>query len=247
MGSGIVKQAIFAAATVLAVASAHAQPSAPPRPYEIVKNDIDMEAAPDGRFWEVAETHYRPLTSQGVEGLQKITLTYTAGYEALRITAYTLKKDGRRIDIPAGSILQGHGETTSPGFEDTRTMTVVFPNLEIGDEAVLVSSDTQLVPWFPNVFAATQAWPPDVPVKEASFAFTTQDKDSGFHITTQGVEADAPLTVGGKTRHVWHYRNDSPTQIEPEAVNEIGGRPHVAITTLPDYSGVADIYAGVFK
>jgi transglutaminase-like putative cysteine protease len=241
------KRAMLVAVLVLAAASSLRAQTPPTRPYEIVKDDIDMEAAPDGRFWELIEVHYRPLTSQGVEALQKITLSYTAGYESLKITAYTLKKDGRRIDIPAGSILQGHGETTSPGFEDTRTMTVVFPSLEIGDQAVLVNSDQQLVPWFPNIFAATQAWPPDVPVKEASFAFTSQGKDDSFHITTQGVTADPAISAGGKTRHVWHYQNDNPAQPEPEAVNEIASRPHVAITTLPDYSGVADIYAGVFK
>ena len=251
MGSGIVKRACVAAAMLLAAASplcAQAPGAATvTRPYEIVKDDIDVEAAPDGRFWELIEVHYRPLTSQGVGALQKITLSYTAGYESLKIIAYTLKKDGRRVDIPAASILQGHGETTSPGFEDTRTMTVVFPNLEIGDEAVLINSSQQLVPWFPNVFAATQSWQPDVAVKEATFAFTTQAKDSSFHITSQGVEADQPLSGGGKTRHVWHYHNDNPALAEPEAVNEITNRAHVAITTLPDYSGVANIYAGVFK
>ena len=29
------------------------------------------------------------------------------------------------------------GEYQSHGFQDTRTMTVVYPNLEIGDQAVL--------------------------------------------------------------------------------------------------------------
>ena len=245
MGSGIIRHALFAAAGLLvAPVGAHAQT---PSPFEIVKDDIDLEAAPDGRYWGLAEVHYRPLTSQGVQGLQQITLSYTQGYETLQITAYTLKKDGRKIDIPQNSILQGHGETTSPGFEDTRTMTVVFPNLEVGDEAVLITQTQQVVPWFPDVFADTQSWPRDVPVKEASFAFTSQGNDSAFHITTQGVDADAPVTAGNKTRHVWHYHNDAPIQPEPEAVAEIADRPHVAITSLSGYSGVADIYAGLFK
>ncbi|HZQ41159.1 MAG TPA: hypothetical protein VFA87_10200, partial [Rhizomicrobium sp.] len=94
-----------------------AQPaSAPPTiplpasaPYEIVRSDTDLEAAPDGRSWEVEEVHYRPLTSQGVEALQKFTLSFTSGYETLAVHAYTLKKDGRRIDIPSNEMLQGHG------------------------------------------------------------------------------------------------------------------------------------------
>ena len=57
---------------------AHAHQPAPP--YEIVKDDVDLEAAPDGRFWQSAEVRSRPLTSRGVEALQQITLSYTEGW-----------------------------------------------------------------------------------------------------------------------------------------------------------------------
>lgn len=234
---------------------AQAQPASAPAPlgaigsspFEIVKESIDLEAAPDGRFWEVDEVHSRPLTSQGLEALQKITLSFTQGYEDLRVRAYTLKKDGRRIDIPQNEMLQGRGASTSPGFEDTTTLTIVFPSLEIGDQAVLITQNQQLVPWFPDVFAFGQSFSRKVAVKEASIAFTSQGHDDDFHITTKDVQADPPLSAGGKTRHVWHYRNDTPAAIEPEAVIEQADLPHVEISTLKDWPAVGALYAGLFK
>ena len=229
---------------------ASAPPSAPPSaspPLEIVKESVDLEAAPDGRSWEVDEVHWRPLTSQGVQALQQFTLSFTQGYQTLKVQAYTLKKDGRRIDIPQNSMLQGHGETSKPGFEDTHTLTVVYPNLEVGDQAVMISQTEQIVPWFPDVFAFTQALSRGLAVKEATIAFTSRGNDELFHITTNGVEADAPQTLGGKTRHVWHYRNDNPRIAEPEAVSDIRDLPHVAITTLSGYGDVGKLYTGVFK
>ncbi|MEO8301372.1 MAG: DUF3857 domain-containing protein [Rhizomicrobium sp.] len=239
----------------LAAGGAHAQPSFAPAtppadgsaPIEIVKRDVDLEAAADGRSWKVVEVHYRPLTSQGVEALQKFDLSFTQGYEDLRVVAYTLKKDGRRIDIPQDSMLKGRGNSTSPGFEDTLNVTVVFPNLEIGDQAVMITRSEQLVPWFPDIFADTQTFPRQVVVKEANFAFTSQGKDNDFHIYTKDVETDAPMTAGGKTRHAWHYRNSAPRIADPEALDDLAGQPHVAITTLRDWSQMAALYVTLFK
>ena len=233
----------------------HAQPASAPAPaaaagfapFEIVKEAIDLEATADGRFWQVDEAHYRPLTSQGVEALQKFTFSFTQGYEELGVRAYTLKKDGRRIDIPQNEMLQGHGATTSPGFEDTRNVTLVFPSLEIGDQAVLITSTKQLVPWFPDVFAFTQSFSRRVAVKDARVSFTSQGKDSAFHIRVNGMDADPPVSAGGKTRHAWRYHNDTVLTAEPEAVTELADLPHVQITTLRDWSDVGSLYADLFK
>jgi len=241
------KRVLIAAVLLpLLLKSAGAQPASAPA-LEIVKEDIDLEAAPDGRSWEVDEVHWRPLTSQGVEALQTFTLSYTQGYQTLAVRAYTLKKDGRRIDIPRGDMLQGHGDTSQPGFEDTRTLTVVYPNLEIGDEAVMITQTQQQVPWFPNVFAFTQTFARGVVVREASVAFTSQGNDAAFHITTNGLESQPPLSAGGKTRHVWHYHNDTARIPEPDAVTDIRDQPHIAITTLPDYADVSRLYTGLFQ
>jgi len=216
------------------------------QPYEIVRNDVDLEVAPDGHTWEMDETHTRPLNLVGLQALTQTTLSYTEGYQRLQILAYTLKKDGRRIDIPDSDILKGTGETSAPGFSDVRTMTVVFPNLEVGDEAVLITRIEQVKPWFPGVFASTIVYPRDTVVREATLALTTRGDDSKFHITASGVNGEQPLSAGGKTRHVWHYHNDTVQTPEPGATDDIQDQPRVEVTTLSDYKSVAGYFAGLF-
>src|SRR5688572_20958252 len=75
------------------------------RSFEIVKQDIEIEAAADGQYWEFSDIRLRPLTAQGVQALQQRTLSYTYGYQHLEVEAYTLKRDGRKIDIPKDRML----------------------------------------------------------------------------------------------------------------------------------------------
>src|SRR5471032_1934274 len=229
---------------VFAVArGAMAQPTSPPSqdslaPYEVVKDAVDLEADREGHFWEVAETRYRPLTLLGLQALQKITLNYTADYQRMGVLAYTLKKDGRKIEVAQDRILQGHGQTTRPGFADTRTLTIVFQDLEVGDQAVVMSKVEQVKPLLPDVFAVSKSYPRTVAVREATFALTTRGDDAAFHITASGVDADPAITGGGKTRHVWHYRSDTPAKQESNAVDELSDQPHIEVTTLTDYAAL---------
>lgn len=236
---------IFGAIVRGAAAQAVATPDTS-RPFEIVKEDVDLEIAPDGRSWSVSEVRMRPLTSQGVQALQQRTLSYAAGYQWLEVKAYTLKRDGRQLPVAANDILQGHGETSGPGFDDTRTMTVVFPNLEIGDQAVLTTTMIQQVPWFAGVAAAIQTFSQEVVVRDARFALTTRGDDAAYHIVTSGLEASPPVTLGGKTRRVWTYHNDSPRKPEPGEVFEYADLPRVEVSNLADYGKVAKIYADLF-
>lgn len=215
--------------------------------FEIVKQDIDLEVAPNGQSWEVSETRLRPLTTQGVKALQQTTLSYTSGYQQLDVKAYTLKKDGREIDIPQSDILQGHGATTAPGFEDTRTLTVVFPNLEVGDQTVLLTRTAQMVPWFPDVFAAIQPFSDTIVVRDGKFTLTIRGNTAPYHIVASRVNAEAPITFGGKTRYVWRFHNDSPKKPEPGAVAEYEDLPRVEVSSLSDYAQVAKIYAKLFR
>jgi transglutaminase-like putative cysteine protease len=215
--------------------------------FEIVRQDVDLEAAPDGRYWLTSEIAYRPLNLQGVEAVQQYTSSFTAGYQEEQISAYTLKKDGRRLTVAPDEILRGHGQTTMPGFEDTRTQTVVFPNVEVGDQVVISTTTRQLVPWFPDAFAIGFSYSRAVAVKQGRIAFTSQSDDSAFRISVKGYEADAPQTLGGKTRRVWRFRNEIAVKSEPDSIVEADDAPHVRITTLRDYGAVAKIYAGIFR
>lgn len=239
--------ALWAAAPGAAAQDAAAPAADKVRAFEIVKQNIDLEVAPDGQSWSETELSLRPLTSQGVQALQQRTLSYTAGYQTLSLRAYTLKKDGTKLEVAQDAILQGHGETTSPGYADTRTMTVVFPNLEIGDQAVLVSTMVQSTPWFANTVAALQTFSREVVVRQAHIALTTRGDDAAYRIVASGLEAAPSVTLNGKTRRVWTFHNDVARQPEPQEVFEYADVPRLEVSNLADYGKVAKIYADLFQ
>ena len=52
--------------------------------------------------------------------------------------------------------------------------------------------------------------------------------------------------LNGKTRHVWHFHNDTAVKYEPDTVIAADDAPHVDITTLGDYAAVAKLYSSLF-
>jgi hypothetical protein len=124
---------------------------------------------------------------------------------------------------------------------------VVFQELEVGDQAVLETRVEQVKPLLPNVFAAQKSYPRTIAVHEASFALTTRGNDSAFHIAAMGLEAEPPLSSGGKTRRVWRFHNDTPAKRESDAVEEFLDQPHIEVTTLTDYKALGVLYGGLFE
>ena len=92
-----------------ATAAAFGGPAAIAPPYEIVKDHVDIEVAADGAYVESREESYRVLDAEGINLLHERRFSFTHGFESLKIvTAYTLKADGRRIEVPAESVVT-HG------------------------------------------------------------------------------------------------------------------------------------------
>ena len=133
-----------------------AQDTGPPRepasaPFEIVRSHSDIDVSGDGSYAEADETALRVLDSRGQKALQQTTLSYTERLQTLDVeSAYTLKANGEKIPVSPDQILRGVGATSAPGFQDVKTLTIVFPRLDIGDEVVLTTLTKQLVPCSPG-------------------------------------------------------------------------------------------------
>src|SRR6202042_836306 len=119
----------------------------PTAPFEIVKSRIDIDVSADGTYVEASESALRVLDSRGQKALQQTTLAYVEGLQSLEVhSAYTLKADGEKIMVPENQFLHGSGAISRPGFEDSKTLTIVFPKLEVGDQVVLVTLLKQKIP-----------------------------------------------------------------------------------------------------
>jgi transglutaminase-like putative cysteine protease len=223
--------------------------SPPPDPgFEIVKSHLDFEVSADGSYLESSETAFRVLDARGLKGLQQTTLTYTQGYEDLKVGyAYTLKANGQRVDVPQSSMLFGHGATSAPGFQDERTLTVIFPNVEIGDEVVLIMLRRQIVPWFVGQFTADIAFSRAIATHDAEISMTSPANGFQLNIDAKGMQGGDPEIFGDKIRRTWRYNNDVPITLEPDAIDEAEDDPHLVVSSFSGYDTVASAYVDRFR
>lgn len=214
---------------------------------EIVKRHVDIQVNPDGSFISASEIATRALTASGAEALRQTSLSYTEGYESLQIvSAYTLKADGTHIDVPAGGILEGRGATSSPGFQDVKTLAVFFPSLEIGDQAVLVTLRKQKIPWFKNQFAMADAFDNAIAARDVRFDLSAPTSMS-LAIDVAGMDGGKRATVNGNDHWTWSYHNDTPVPLEMNAVSPFDEGTHISVSSFRDFREVAKVYVEAFK
>lgn len=238
-------RALFALGAILLAnpVAAPAQDAAKPQPLEIVKLHVDVQIMPDRAYTETREVAYRLLTQSSVDDLRQTTLSYTEGYQELAILqAYTLKADGTRIDVGPNGMMSGYGSSSSPGFEDLKTITVIFPNVEPGDEIVLVTASRQTRPWFENQFAREYMFPSVIATHDGSISITSPDSVP-LQFDNLGLQEDAAKTkASGMTTRTWHYSNDHPLADESDAVSPLDTGPRLVVSTFTGYDQVAEIY-----
>jgi hypothetical protein len=169
-------------------------------------------------------------------------LSYTQDYETLQVVAaYTLKANGTRIDIPKNSYLSGFGLTSQPGFRDSHIMSLFYPNLEIGDQVVLVTVHHQLLPWFTGHFDVNADFSPVLAAHDIRYVITAP-ATMALKIDAMGLDGGAEQAEGGKKRWVWQYHNDKAVTPERDAVSETDFAPHLRVTSFADYPEVARAY-----
>jgi len=223
-------------------ATAWAQPPAP-APFEVVKDHVDIEVAPDGSDISSHEEVFRVLDSRGIDLLHERRIAFAQRYENVRIIdAYTLKANGQRIAVPRGSVLAGFGQTSRPGFQDYIYLSIFYPNLEVGDSVVLSTVHRQATPWFADHFDYRIDFTRTVPVRDARIALSAPSA-MALTFDQAGLEEGAAQTAGGKTRWTWQFHNDVPVTYEPDGVAETDFGPHLAATSFRDYGEVARAYA----
>ena len=96
---------------------------------------------PDGTHVETISWALQVLAEQGVERAQEASISVSDRLEKMEIlSAYTLKKDGRKINVPPNNFQDETNtgkDNGSPMFSDIRTRTVAYPDVAVGDTVVL--------------------------------------------------------------------------------------------------------------
>lgn len=234
------------AASVLAhAASAQA---AEERPLQVEHEHVDYVVDTDGRYVETRETATKVLKEAALEAAKTASVGYSTSIQKAEVvTAYTLKADGRKVVVPPGNYqvqsAAGH-EGDSPVYSDNTTLTVVFPDLAVGDTTVFAYRLTALQPMFPGQFSVIENFNPAQYYGEVKVTLDAPATLQAGHQAWQMQERKRDR--GGRRVIEWRWSNRTPVPRESlrDSVYNPERYPGYAYSTFRDYAQIAQAYGG---
>jgi transglutaminase-like putative cysteine protease len=200
---------------------------------------------PDGTHVEMQAWALKVLTEQGVSEANSESVSFSDRLETATIlSAYTLKKDGRKINVPPSNFQEetntGKG-AVAPMFSDIRTKTVAFPDVAVGDTVVLSYKLTQKEATFPRNFSLLQSFSKFEVYDEVKISLSAPTSLE-LRVYSRGVEGGEAPTSDGHRNWAWSYRNQQVATPESSAVSSRDYGPLIVATTFKDYGALAAAY-----
>jgi transglutaminase-like putative cysteine protease len=200
---------------------------------------------PDGTHVETESWALKVLSEQGVTVAQKASVSFSDQLEKMEvIAAYTLKPDGRKIQVPATNYQDetntGRG-TATPMFSDMRTKTVAFPDVGVGDTVVMEYKLTQHEATFPGNFSMLQSFSKFEVYDDVQISLSAP-ASLGLRVYSRGVEGGEAPSNDGHRNWAWSYKNEKVATPEPDSVSPLDYGPLIIATTFKDYGALAQAY-----
>lgn len=197
----------------------------------------------DATYTDTMTVSMTVLSEKGITALNQADLSYSSSLSSVDVLfAYTLKKDGSRVDVPAINIqdrdvVAGGG----PMYSDFKGKVIVFPSLEVGDSVVYSVREVQRVPMFPGQFSLMAPFTRDELVDDQEIDISAPLSLPLQAVASAGVEGGHVDDVGGRAHWHWQWHNAAvaaPGDALPE-----DEQPQLLVTSFRDFGALAAAYA----
>jgi hypothetical protein len=203
------------------------------------------------RTGEYLET--RRVKVLGVAALQQVaqqTLDYVEGMQSLKIvSAFTEKADGTRVPVDLATVITRDFATglTAVFLRDVKIVTVIFPNVAVGDTLVLTSRKTFHSDTFAGHFE--EMIPLARTISRADSTVRVIAPSSlPLRVGVQGEGVQHVATVEGtETRHLIAYRGGPAVPVEERMTSPIDRDPAIFVSTFANYEELARSYWGATR
>lgn len=201
----------------------------------------------DGTAVESREWSETVLKESAVERAKRSSVSYsTSVQKAEVVAAYTKKADGRRIDVPKDNYqveVNGGKEKNAPVFSDTTTLSVVFPDVAVGDTVVFSYRIVQTEPLFPKHFSVAQAFSKQIAFDDVRVRI---DYPVSLRVQYQahGMTEKVSSEKGNRKVIEWTYANPKPVKSERRnySVYDPDKEVGLAFSTFRTYADIAAAY-----
>lgn len=201
----------------------------------------------DGTAVESREWSVTVLKETAVEWAKQATVSYsTSAQKAEVVEAYTKKADGRRLDVSRDNyqvqINRGRGKD-SPVYSDRSTLTVVFPDVAVGDTVVLSYRLIQTEALFPGHFSMAQTFHKETAYDDVRVRFD-YPVAQWVQFGARGMTEKTKDGKGGRKIVEWTYANPRPVKSERRnySVYDFDKETGYAFSTFRNYAEIAAAY-----
>jgi transglutaminase-like putative cysteine protease len=246
---GDMKQFIISIILLLMAASgATAEPmSEADIPVRYTSWHIAYDVNADGSYVETQRWSGIILKESALEREKKASVTFSTSVAKGEILeAYTIKKSGQRIDAPRNSyqvtVNDGY-KKASPLYSDETRISVIFPDLAVGDSMVFSYKVTNSEGIFPKQFSVAHDFSRYVAYDDVAIEITapvTMDlKHKSYFLTEQ-----KPVKKDGKQTWRWTFQNKTPEKWTPSdvGITVVGDDPSLYVSTFNSYREITEAY-----
>lgn len=196
---------------------------------------------------EIHDWSVKILKESALANAKETAISYSTSIEKAEVlSAYTIKPDGKRIDAPKSNFqvqTNTGNDNDAPVFSDRTTLTVVFPEVAVGDTVGFSYKLTQLEPMFPKHYSITQNFGRGVAYDDLRIKFSYPAA-----IAAQLDVRDMTETVNteqtGRKMLEWTYSNKIPLKSKRRdySVFDDESLPGFAFSTFKSYADIAQAY-----
>lgn len=240
--------ALLAACLAVPPAAAAAKDAeAPELPVRSERLHVTYVLDSDGRRVETREHALKVLRQDAIEHARTMRVGHSTSVERAEVLeAYTRKADGRRLEVPESNYQLGIDkgrEDAPPAFSDRTRLTVVFPDVAVGDVLVLKYRVTETEPMFPGEFSVDERFNRRAAYDDVRVRIDAPAGLESQHAVTD-MEQVRDETRGGRRVLEWTWKNPSPASSKRRdySVYDSEREPGYAYSTFRTHGEIAAAY-----
>ena len=187
------------------------------------------------------------VDESAIQNFKSSKISYSTSIEKLEVhEAYNLKADGLRVDVPETNYQQNVNsgrDNKGPVFSDRTALTVVFPDVEVGDTISYSYTITTTEPMFPGHFSILDSFPTSYAYDDVKVILNVPaDLDAKHQIRNL---KESVLRQKNRTIYTWEYANPKPRKEKREdfSVWNTETYPGFIYSTFPSYKEIVRAYA----
>lgn len=215
-------------------------------PSRVERYWVEYRLNDDASHVETYEWASKVLMERALEQAKRRSITYSTSIQRAEVlTAYTRKADGRKLEVPKTNYqmeINKGKEKDTPLFSDRTTLTVVFPEVEVGDTVVMNYKITQIEPMYPGKFSVQNNFPRFYPYDDVKIRF---DLPSSLWAQYEAREMrEQVVEKDGRKIIEWTFENKTPIRSKRRdySVYDVEKDPGFAFSTFRSYAEIADAY-----